>query len=114
MKFVIAMTDIDGEWNRLSPERQQEILGEHEDFKRALIAEGKLLHVYHLRPRDEARTVRQGVKGKITVTDGPFSNASEYIGGFYVIEAASMDEAVEWARRGRFMIGANEIRQVWE
>jgi hypothetical protein len=50
----------------------------------------------------------------VSVTNGPYSDAREYTGGFYVIEADSIEEAVEWARRGRFMVGANEVRQIWE
>jgi hypothetical protein len=48
------------------------------------------------------------------MTSGPYSEHREYMGGAYVIEADSMDKAVEWARRGRFMVGANEVRQVFE
>lgn len=52
--------------------------------------------------------------GSLTRIDGPSSSASEYIGGLHVIEADSIDEALEWAERARFMIGSNEVRQIWD
>jgi hypothetical protein len=45
-----------------------------------------------------ARVVR-GNKGKLRVTDGPFVEAKEQIGGFYIIEAPDLDKALEWAAR---------------
>ena len=51
--------------------------------------------------------------GSVTTEAGPFNDAAEYVGGIYVIEAPSLSEAVEWARKARFMVGANEVRQLW-
>ncbi len=114
MKFAIAMTDIEGEWDALPADRQERILEQHKEFQQALKDAGRWVGVFHFYPRNESRTVRMSANGDTTVQEGPFSQAKEYIGGFYVITADSMDEAVEWARRGRFMTGANEVRQIWE
>jgi len=51
--------------------------------------------------------------GKVAVTDGPFAETKEVLGGFYVIEAASMDEALEWARRIPMGRGSIEVRPMW-
>lgn len=48
-----------------------------------------------------------------TVTDGPFANAKELIAGYWVIEVASKDEAVEWAKRCPFEDGQIELRQIF-
>jgi hypothetical protein len=114
MRFVIAMTDIEGAWDGLPPDEQKRILARHEEFARDLKQAGSFVEVLHLHPRSQARTVRMDASGHLTTSAGPFSEAREYIGGFYVIEAESLEEATEWARKGRFMIGANEVRQVWE
>jgi hypothetical protein len=113
MKFVIAMTDIEGAWDGLPAEEQKRILARHEEFARDLKAAGSFVEVLHFHPRSEARTVRMDASGHRATAEGPFSDAQEYIGGFYVIEAESLEEAAKWARKGRFMIGANEVRQVW-
>ncbi|MGA3353887.1 MAG: YciI family protein [Acidimicrobiales bacterium] len=67
-----------------------------------------------------------GAGGKVTVTDGPFTEAKEIIGGYWLIDVASKDEAIEWARRCPAIQGPAtvpdytgpapviEIRQVFE
>lgn len=54
-------------------------------------------------------------KGSATVTDGPFIETKEVIGGFWMIEVKSKQEAIDWARRCPAADGdVIEIRQVWE
>jgi hypothetical protein len=48
----------------------------------------------------ESATVVDGRPEEAIVTDGPFSETKEYLGGFWVIEAADLDAAIEWARQG--------------
>jgi hypothetical protein len=52
--------------------------------------------------------------GKPTVVDGPFTEAKELVAGFWLIQARSKEEAVEWARRAPFVDGEIEVRQVFE
>ena len=52
--------------------------------------------------------------GKPTIIDGPFTEAKELVAGFWLIQARSKDEAVEWARRAPFVDGEIEVRQVFE
>jgi hypothetical protein len=52
--------------------------------------------------------------GKPTVVDGPFTETKELIAGFWLIQAKSRAEAVEWARRAPFVDGEIEVRQVFE
>ena len=54
--------------------------------------------------------------GKITVTDGPFTETKEIVGGFALIQAASKAEAIGWTKRFLAVAGdgESEIRQVWE
>jgi hypothetical protein len=112
MKFAILMTDGGGAWAALTPARQAEVMEEHRRFQAALEAQGKYLASYQLAPRGEARTARRDAAGEVTLTDGPFAETKEVIGGLYVIEAESLDEALEWARRSRFIAGSNEVRRV--
>jgi hypothetical protein len=114
MKFMITMTDIEGSWDGLGPEAQQRILEQHARYRTALEEAGCFVDALHLHPRTEAKTVRMLEDGSTEVADGPYHTSPEYMGGCYVIETASQEEAIEWARRGRFMVGANEVRQIWE
>jgi len=58
--------------------------------------------------------VRRSSDGRISITDGPYAESKEIVGGFYIIEAASLDEAVSWAKRSRFITGWNEVRPLAE
>ena len=47
-----------------------------------------------------------------TVTDGPFTEAKEFVGGYWIIQARSKEEAIEWASRAPIGDGAIEVRQI--
>jgi len=63
-----------------------------------MIAAGVRIFVGGLRAASSAKSVRQS-GGKLLVTDGPYLETKEHIGGFWVLEAADMDEALEWGRK---------------
>ena len=71
----------------------------------AMKAEGTLLQSQQLQPAESARSVRIR-EGKVNVSDGPFAETRELLGGFNLIEADSLEQAVEiasrfpWARTG--------------
>ena len=67
-------------------------------------AGGTFLFGGGLHDADTATVVRQGDQG-VVMTDGPFVEAKEHIAGFYVIEAADLDEALVWAGRVTAAIG---------
>ena len=46
-----------------------------------------------------AKSLRKRPGGKVVITDGPYLEAKEHIGGFWILDAANMDEAVEWGRK---------------
>lgn len=77
-----------------------------------LRAAGKLLDSQQLEHGSTARTLRQR-EGRLSITDGPFSEAKEVFAGFNLIEAADMDEAIEIARQFPWaQTGHIEIRPV--
>ena len=62
-------------------------------------AAGVVVFVGGLRPASDAVSVRVKSDGKVLVTDGPYMETKEHIGGFWVLEAASLEEALEWGRK---------------
>ena len=64
-----------------------------------MIAAGVRLFVGGLRPASSAVSVRAQPDGKVLVTDGPYLETKEHIGGFWVLEAADLNEAVAWGRK---------------
>ena len=84
-------------------------------FVEEMIKSGVLLATDGLQPMSKGARVRRG-QGKVTVTDGPFVEAKELIGGYAVVQAASKDEAIEIAKRFLAVAGdgETEIRQIFE
>lgn len=62
-------------------------------------AAGVRIFVGGLEPASSARSVRVKPDGKLLMTDGPYAETKEHVGGFWVLEAASLDEALEWGRK---------------
>jgi hypothetical protein len=86
-------------------------VGEHRAFAQALGP--RLLAGERLRPEKDGRRVTMR-GGKRTVTDGPFAETKEVLGGYYVIDCADDREAVEWAARcPSAKHGTVEVRPVW-
>ena len=83
-------------------------------YNQELVSAGVLLAGEGLAPSSKgARITFQG--GKSTVTDGPFAETKELIAGFWMIQAKSLEEAVEWARRAPLDGGTVlEVRQIFE
>lgn len=52
-----------------------------------------------LEPPAKAKSLRKQSGGEIVISDGPYLEAKEYTGGFWILEAADMDEALAWARK---------------
>jgi hypothetical protein len=62
-------------------------------------AAGVRLFVGGLQPASSATSLRAQPDGKVLVTDGPYLETKEHIGGFWVLEAADLDEALAWGRK---------------
>src|SRR6266498_1471786 len=64
-------------------------------------------------PANKEKTVRKQPDGTVLVTDGPYTETKEHMGGFWILEAADMDEALAWARKGAISCdAAGEVREL--
>jgi hypothetical protein len=52
-----------------------------------------------LEPAGKAKSLRKEPGGEVVITDGPYLETKEHVGGFWILEAADMDEALAWARK---------------
>lgn len=83
-------------------------------FNAEMEAAGALVFVGGLAPAGLAKTFRAEPGGKVVVTDGPFIETKEHIGGFFILEAASLEEAQEWCRKAALVTpGTMELRQIF-
>jgi hypothetical protein len=108
--MVIVKATNDAAAGALPDERHPEM----GHFNEALVNAGVMLAAEGLRASSKgARVTFAG--GRRTVVDGPFSDAKELVVGLWLWQVKSLDEAIEWAKRGPFDDGTEiEIRQVFE
>ena len=64
-----------------------------------MVAAGVRVFVGGLTAASEARSLRAQPDGKVLITDGPYLETKEHIGGFWVLEAANLDDALAWGRK---------------
>ena len=77
-------------------------------------AAGALFFAGGLAPASMTKTLRAQPGGKVLITDGPYAETKEQIGGFYILEAANLEEALEWGRKGATAaLGPIEMRQIF-
>ena len=92
----------------------RKILEEMGKYNEQLAKAGVMLAGEGLHPSSKGKRVRFS-GGQRTVLDGPFAETKELIAGYWLLQARSMDEAVEWVKRAPFDGGTElEIRQVFE
>ena len=112
MRFmVIVKANKDSEAGVLP---SKEILNAMGKFNEELIKAGVMLAAEGLQPSSKGKRVKFS-GAKPIVIDGPFAETKELIAGFWLWQAKSMEEAIEWLKRSPFGGGAEiEIRQVYE
>jgi hypothetical protein len=98
MRYVCLIYFDEQELNAIPPKEMSDLNASHWDFNDALRATGNFVSAEALEPPRASKTIRVR-DGRTTVTDGPFTEAKEMIAGFYLIEAADMNEALEIAAR---------------
>jgi len=99
-----------GNFEAMTPEEIQPIFDAVDKFNDEVKAAGKWVFAGGLAPIETSTTV-DNTKGQALVTDGPFSESKEFLGGFWIIEAADLDEALDWAQRGSLACqGRVEVR----
>ena len=98
MKYALLLYADEADWDGLDPEAQGEVMAQHGAATEAMQAAGAYVGGEALAPTNIARTLRLR-DGKALVTDGPFIEAKKALGGFYLVECASINEALDFAAR---------------
>jgi hypothetical protein len=112
MQYMLLIYGSGSSWEELTPEQQQAIGGEYFAFTEELRASGKMVAGDALQPTTTATSVRVR-DGETLTTDGPFAETKEVLGGYYLIDVESLDEALEWgAKVPGAKYGTIEVRPV--
>jgi hypothetical protein len=98
MKYLLLIYDNEREWGALGEAGQQAIYGEYRKLREELQANGQFVGGSQLAPTSTATSVRVR-DDKQLVTDGPFAETHEQLGGYFLIEAKDLDEAIGIAGR---------------
>ena len=112
MQYMLLIYDDEQLWERMSESERKAILDEYFQFSASIRESGNYVGSNALQPTGTATSVR--VRGGETlVTDGPFAETKEQLGGYYLVEATDVDQAIQLAARipsARF--GTVEVRPV--
>jgi hypothetical protein len=93
MQFLLMIYAEEARWKTLDPKERDAVLQEYLSFTKGIAESGHYRGGNELHPTPRAKTVRLR-KGKQTITDGPFAETKEALGGYFLIEAKDIDEAV--------------------
>jgi hypothetical protein len=114
VQYVLLIYDPESHWATLSEAQSGALMGEYQAFTESIRAQGIMEGGAPLGATATARTVRVR-EGRMTVSDGPFAETREQLGGFYLVDCETEQEALDAAARipsARF--GTIEVRPVMQ
>jgi hypothetical protein len=116
MQYMCLIYDDENTWDNLPEDERNAVFAEYGSFTESIKGSGNYVAGDALQPTSTATTVRIR-DGKTMVTDGPFAETKEQLGGYYLVEAKDVDEALKIAEQipsARY--GSIEVRPVvvWE
>jgi hypothetical protein len=98
VRYVVLLAYRPGEWEDASAEVRQEYFDAHHAFERFVDERGRRVASAALAGADLATTLRHREDGTVAVTDGPFVELAEQVGGYYDVELPDLDTAIAAAR----------------
>jgi hypothetical protein len=114
MKYLCLIYSDESQWPKLPKSDTDKMLAEYGAFGEGIKKSGQYIRGERLHPTSAASTVRVR-NGKLTATDGPFAETKEQLGGFYLIEAKDLNDAIQVAGKiPGARVGSIEVRPIWE
>ena len=114
MQYLLMIYQNEAEYAKIEATPSQTMSPEYQVFTQSIISSGNYKGGDRLQPTTTATTVRVR-DGKILTTDGPFAETREQLGGYYMIEAKNLDEAIGIAARiPSARLGSIEVRPIWQ
>jgi hypothetical protein len=114
MKYLCLIYDDEKKWETMSKAEADAYMGEYFAFTDGIKASGHYLGGNALQPVQTATTVRSR-NGKLSTTDGPFAETKEQLGGYYLIEARDLNDALQVAQKiPSVRTGSIEVRPIQE
>ena len=109
-EYLILIYENEESWATADQEAFNSVMAGHQEFgekNKAALRGGNALQ-----PTSTATVIRKDASGSATVTDGPFAETKEALGGYYLVEAADLDEAISIAKQVPAPFGGVEVRPI--
>ena len=114
MKYLCTIYDDETQWSDATPEQMSAVMDAYNAFGDEARAAGVMAGGEGLEPTSSATTVRVR-DGERVLSDGPFAETKEQLGGFYLIDVADLDQAIEWAKKVPMRPGSKiEVRAIMD
>jgi hypothetical protein len=114
MRYLLSFIVEERAMENASPEEMQESLERWSAFDEEAVARGAMIACEPLESSSVATTIHVREDGDRIVTDGPFAESKEQLGGFALLECENLDEALEWGRKVPMQAGSIEVRPVMD
>jgi hypothetical protein len=98
MEYMLLIYSSEAEWFGQTKEQMEQAYGEYMQFSKEVVDAGIMRGGSELKPVSTATTVKVR-SGKTQLTDGPFIETKEQLGGYYIIDVPNLDEALKWAAK---------------
>ena len=109
-QYLLSVHGSEDDVAAIPEDQMQRMFAQVDAFNAEVQAAGKWVFAGGLQPASTATVVKVD-NGETIITDGPYAETKEQIGGFWIIEAADLDAALEWARKGSAAcMGPVEVR----
>ena len=114
MRYLCLIYEDEQNWTKMPKEQSDAIMGEYFAFTESHRQSGQVVAGEALQPTQTATTIRVR-NGKVSTTDGPFAETREQLGGYYVVEAKDLNEAIQVAAKiPGARTGSIEVRPLME
>ena len=98
MQYLLLINDDESQWGEMPEDERNAVYAEYGKYTEEVQSRGILVGANQLQPGETATVV--SVRGGETITtDGPFAETKEVLGGYYLIDVETLDEALEWAAK---------------
>jgi hypothetical protein len=114
MQYLLLIYDSEAEMAKMTKSDMGALMGDYRNFTQSIVQAGNYKGGNPLQPTSTATTVRVR-NGKTLTTDGPFAETREQLGGYYLVDAKDLDEAIAIAARiPSARLGSIEVRPILE
>jgi hypothetical protein len=113
MHYLLLIYSNEKEMAAMNPSAIASMTAEYTEFTKGIVQAGQFKAGDRLKPTSAATTVRVR-NGQVATTDGPFAETREQLGGYYLVDAKNLDQAIAIAARiPGARVGSIEVRPIW-